>query len=59
MSRYSNQFKMYAAAVKNELEMAYKQGRADAIDEVYVMALNESHDTLIEWLQEQLKENKE
>ena len=33
-----------------------KMARADAIDEVYVMALNENYDTLIEWLQEQLME---
>lgn len=38
------------------IEECYEKGRAEAIDEVYAIALNESHDTLIEWLQTQLKE---
>lgn len=28
--------------------------RAKTIDEVYAIALNETHDTLLEWLQNQL-----
>ena len=39
----------------SEVEEALNVARADerrkALDEVYVIALNESHDTLIEWLQ--------
>lgn len=35
---------------------AYNKGRAEAINEVYTIALNESHDTLMEWLQEHIEE---
>lgn len=42
----------------SEVEEALNVARADerrkALDEVYVIALNESHDTLIEWLQENI-----
>lgn len=31
---HDKQFQLYADAVKNELQMAYQQGRADAIDEM-------------------------
>ena len=34
MTPHDNQFQMYADAVKNELECAYKQGRADAFNEL-------------------------
>lgn len=31
-------------------------GRADAINEVYAIAMNENHDTLIEWLQDHISD---
>lgn len=36
MSRHSNQFQIYADAVKNELEMAYEQGRKDEREKIII-----------------------
>lgn len=49
---------MLKSCTDTSYQCGYQQGRADAIDECYVMALNENFDTFIEWLQEQLKESK-
>lgn len=35
---------------------AYQQGREDVINEVYAIAMNENHDTLIEWLQDHISD---
>ena len=33
-----------------------EKGREDAINEVYAIAMNENHDTLIEWLQDHISD---
>ena len=33
-----------------------EKGRAEAINEVYAIAMNENHDTLIEWLQDHISD---
>lgn len=44
--------------LKIDLTEHDNQIRAEVIDEVYVMALNNNFDTFIEWLQGQLEEQK-
>ena len=36
------------------VEDVIRETRKEVLDEVYVIAINENHDTLIEWLQEHL-----
>lgn len=68
MSNHNEQFRMYADAVFNELEISYKQGWNDAIDEfvelintmpTYENEYGEIMPMPIKMMAEQLKEQKE
>lgn len=51
--------KLFREAEKERASMyqrGYEQGRADVINEVYAIAMNENHDTLIEWLQDHISD---